>query len=69
MTEYYSNGLARMDLKADTTVAIPVDLNTGWYAHDFLCTYPRGDELGRRGGNVRQVKTRIPGEVIIGFHH
>ena len=64
-----------MDLKADTTVTIQVDLNTGWYAHDFLCAYPRGDGLGCRGGvNVRQVKTRIPGEAtypeaIIGFHH
>ena len=36
MTEFYGNGLARMDLKADTMVTIPVDLNTGWYAHDFL---------------------------------
>ena len=72
MTEYYSNGLARMDLKADTTVTIQVDLNTGWYAHDFLCAYPRGD--GLTPGNVRQVKTRIPGEAtypetIIVFHH
>ena len=58
MTEYYSNGHARMDLKADTTVTIQVDLNTGWYAHDFLCAYPRGDGLGRLGGwgNVRLVK-------------
>ena len=76
MTEYYSNGLARMDLKVDTTVTIQVDLNTGWYPHDFLCAYPRGDGLGRRGGggNVRQVKTCIPveatyPEAIIGFHH
>ena len=63
-----------MDLKADTTVTIQVDLNMGWYAHDFLCTYPRGDGLGRQGGNVRLVKTYIPGEAtypaaIIGFHH
>ena len=29
MTEYYSIGLACMDLKADTTVTIQVDLNTG----------------------------------------
>ena len=42
MTVYYSNRLARMDLKADTTVTVQVDLNTGWYAHDFLCAYPRG---------------------------
>ena len=50
----------------------------GWYAHDFFVRIPRGDGLGCRGegggGNVRQVKTRIPGEgtypeVIIGFHH
>ena len=56
-----------MDLKADTTVTIQVDLNTGWYAHDFLCAYPRGDGLGRRGvrGNVRQVKTPISGEASI----
>ena len=67
MTEYYSNGLARMDLKADTMVTIQVDLNTGWYAHDFLW-------LVCRGVNVRQVKTRIPSEdtyreATIGFHH
>ena len=49
MTEHYSNGLARMDLKADTTVTIQVDLNTGWYVHDFLCAYPRGDGFGRGG--------------------
>ena len=48
MTEHYSNGLARMDLKADTTVTIQVDSNKGWYAYDFLCAYPRGDGLGRR---------------------
>ena len=74
MTEYYSNGLARMDFKADTTVTLQVDLNMGWYAHDFLCAYPRGDGFGCRRGNVHQVKTRIPGEAmypeaIIGFHH
>ena len=64
MTEYYSNGLARMNLKADTSVSIQVDLNKGWYAHDCLCAYPRGDGLRSWGGgkNVRQVKTRIPGE-------
>ena len=58
MTEHYSNGLARMDLKADTKVTIQVDLNMGWYAYDFLCVYPRGDGLGRRvrvGGNVHHV--------------
>ena len=68
MTEHYSNGLARMDLKEDTTVNIQVDSNKGWDAYDFLWAYPRGDGLGR------QVKTRIPGEAtypeaIIGFHH
>ena len=55
MTENYSNGLARMDLKVDTTVTIQVDLNTGWYAHDILCAYPRGDGLG----NVRQVTAKM----------
>ena len=67
MTKHYSNGLARMDLKADITGTIQVDLNTGWYAYDFLCAYLREDGLGR------WVKTRIPGEAtypeaIIGFH-
>ena len=63
-----------MDLNTDTMVTILVDLNTGWYAHDFLCAYPRGDGLGRLGGKIRQLKTRISGEAtyhgeIIGFHH
>ena len=58
----------------DTTVTIQVDSNTGWYAHDFLCACPRGDGLGRQGGNVRQMKTRTPGEAtypvaILGFNH
>ena len=76
MTEYYSNGLARMDLEADTMVTIQVDLNTGWYAHDF-CAHPKRGWTrteGGGGGNVRLVKTHIPGEAtypeaIIGFHH
>ena len=63
-----------MDLKADTTVTIQVDSNKGWYAYDFLCAYPRGDWAWTPGEDVRQVKTRIPGEAtypeaIIGFHH
>ena len=53
MTEYHSNGLASMDLKADTTVTIiQVDLNTGWYVHDF-CAHTQegmGSDAGGGGG-------------------
>ena len=42
-----------MDLKADTMVTIQVDLNMGWYAHDFLCASQEGmgSDAGG-GGNV-----------------
>ena len=52
MTEYYSNWLARMDLKAETTVTIQVDLNTGWYAHDFFAQTQEGmgSDAGWGGG-------------------
>ena len=53
MTEYYSNGLARMDLNAETTVTIQVDFNTEWYAHGF-CAHTQ--------------EATNP-EVIIGFHY
>ena len=54
-----------------------MDLNTGWYAHDFFVQTQEGmgldaGEGGEGGGD--QVKTSIPGEAtypvgIINFHH
>ena len=52
-----------MDLKADTMVTIQVDLNMGWYAHDFLCASQEGMGSDAGGGGVTyEVKARIPGE-------